>query len=307
LPILGDVLPILGDDWRSKLVDEKQHNQIKTMKLKTEKRLWLMITLAAAIAATATNVKASSAATIEGQTANTAATYDNASGAYPVVNAILSSPVGALDGYTYSSYAFLAADSTGSLDIFYNSSVSSYAPTLGDGLSVAGTWSPFDGIPEVENSGAVQALSITKESSGNSYLSPMLVTIPTINVTSETSTGVINTPYAGYYLQLNNVTIGATGNWPTHANDTTTVSDGVNTMVLYFWASSYATIGAMGGSAIPTGPVNVDGFVDFFAASSEAEFVATSITPVPEPTALSLCGGIGSLLAWVGYRLRKKS
>jgi len=265
-----------------------------------------MATLAVLIAATATNAKASSAATIEGQTSGTAATYDNASGAFPVVNAILSSPGSGDGGYTYNNWVFLAPDSTGSLDIFYNSSVSSYAPTLGDGLSVTGTWSPFDGIPEVENSSA-QALSITKESSGNSYLSPTVVTIPQINVTSETANGLINTPYVGYYLQLNNVTIGATGNWPTHANETTTVSDGVNTMVLYFWASSYSTIGAMGGAAIPTGPVDMTGFVDFFASSSEAEFVPTSISPVPEPSALSLCGGIGSLLAWVGYRLRKKS
>ncbi len=205
----------------------------------------------------------------------------------------------------------MAPDSTGSLDIFYNSSVSTYVPTLGDGLSVTGTWSPFDGIPEVENSGAVQALSITKESSGNSYSGPMLTTIPAINVTSETATGVINTSGAGYYLQLNNITIGNTsGNpdFPTHANASYTLTDpSANSMIMFFWASSYATDGALGGTLIPTGPVNMDGFVDFFAASSEAEFVATSITPVPEPSALSLCGGIGSLLAWVGYRLRKKS
>jgi hypothetical protein len=45
--------------------------------------------------------------------------------------------------------------------------------------------------------------------------------------------------------------------------------------------------------------VDLTGFVDFFAGSSEAEFIPVSISAVPEPTALPLCGAGLALVAGV--------
>ena len=61
-----------------------------------------------------------------------------------------------------------------------------------------------------------------------------------------------------------------------------------------------------GGTTVPTGEVDVEGFLDFYAGSSETEFVPISITTVPEPATLALCG-VGSVLGLAGYRLRKKA
>jgi hypothetical protein len=273
------------------------------MKSKGAKKLLLVTTLASALALPGSNALASSAAQIEAGGSGTV-TYDNGSGAYPVVSAILTAPVGSLDGYTYSTWAFLAQDSTGSLDMFYRTSAySGYSPTLGDAITVSGAYAPFDGIPEIGT-----PLSVTLQSSGNPVPAPTVVTIPQINVSALNSEGLASS-YAGYYLEVQDVTLGNAGStWTTHANVTTSITDqSDNTMVLYDWASSYSTCGALGGTVAPTGLVDVYGFVDFFASSSEAEFVPTLITPVPEPSAMSLCGGIGSLLAWICYRWRKKA
>jgi hypothetical protein len=266
-------------------------------------------------------------------TAAQAVTYDdNGTTLYPIVTAILSAPHGSvynpgatLDGYTYSSWAYYAADTTGSLDIFYSSSaagpLANYGtPTVGDTILVQGTYSPFDGIPEIEN-GTPQAINVFGPgSSGNPPYAPgapALTSIPTINV--GTNGNSINmSGLAGYLLSLNNVTISSVSNftagtttllsnWATHANNEGLITDqGGHSMTMYLWASSYSTCGAIAasGGAIPTGLVDMTGFVDDFGNS--AEFIPISITAVPEPAALSLCG-LGSLLAFAGYRLRKKA
>jgi hypothetical protein len=115
-------------------------------------------------------------------------------------------------------------------------------------------------------------------------------------------------------IQLNNVTISGLGaNYTVHANMTGTITDqSANSMVLYLWASSYSTCGAIAaaGGPVPTGLVDMTGFIsDYYNSTTlttTAEFVPTSITVVPEPVAMSLCG-LGAALAWVGYRLRKKA
>jgi PEP-CTERM motif len=272
-----------------------------------------------ALALAQTSVLADSAAMIESQASGSAATYDdNGTGNYPVITTILSAPVGALDGYTYGNWAYLAADTTGSLDIFYSSTAnngSETVPTVGDTITVAGTYSPFDGIPEVAKTGTAITVNGPGSQGNPPYApgAPVVTTIPTINVgtTLPAGAGVNASGLAGYYLQLNNVTIGASGNFPTHANLTTTLTDqGGNSMTMFFWASSYSTDGALGGTAIPQGLVDVTGFVDDFYTSStgvtSAEFVPMSFTVVPEPTAMAL-SGLGSLLALAGYRLRKKA
>ncbi len=270
-----------------------------------------LITAAAVLSCT--NVWADDASGIEGGTDSNPVTYDNASGAYPVVTTILSSPVGSLDGYTYSTYAFLAQDATGSIDMFYKTSAyNGYSPTLGDSIQVTGTYSPFDGIPEI----TTPSLAITQTSPGTSP-GATVATIPNLNINLAQYTADNNLAgsYAGYYVQVNDVTIngGAGGTWPTHANLTGTITDqNNNSMVMFFWASSYSTDGAMGGTPIPSGPVDMDGFVDFFTGTStagttgEAEFVPTSVTAlVPEPSVMSLCG-LGGVVGYVGMKIRSR-
>lgn len=252
----------------------------------------------------ASNALADSASTIFSDASGTAVTYDNASGAYPVIAAVLSQP-GTLDGYTYSSWSFLAADSTGSLDLYGAlPSGTAFTPAVGDAISVSGTYSPYHQIPEV---GTLTALGLI--SSGNAVSSPGVYTIPQLTASG---TGSIPQSLAGYLVTLDNVslytdsaaTIPVSGNFATHANVTLYAKDGSgNIMEVYDWASSYAACGALGGTAEPTGLVDITGFISQ-SGSYAPELTPISITPVPEPATLSLCGG-GALLALI-FRLRRK-
>ncbi len=297
----------------------------------------LAASLASAMAVSSSNVFADTAANIETYASGSAATYDGGGVNYPVVTAILSAPHGSvynpaatLDGYTYSSWAYFAADPSGSLDIFYSSSavgpLANYPlPTVGDTILVQGTYSPFDGIPEIEN-GSAQAINVFGPGSqGNAPYNPVpaLTTIPVINVgtTLPAGGGINSSGLAGTLLQLNDVTISGAGTtWATHANTTATITDGSgNSMVMYLWASSYSTDGAIAvgginapdptGAPVPTGPVDMTGFVDDFYTSStgvtDAEFVPMSITQVPEPTGLAMFG-VGGLLT-LALALRRRS
>ena len=61
---------------------------------------------------------------------------------------------------------------------------------------------------------------------------------------------------------------------------------GQNPLTLYQWASSYSTAGALGGTPVPTGAVNIVGMVNLFQGTPE--FIPFSITPVPEPASIGL-------------------
>jgi hypothetical protein len=157
---------------------------------------------------------------------------------------------------------------------------------------------------------------------------PALTSIPTINVgtTGANGTGVNSSGLAGTLIELNNVTISDVfnqtagtsstfiSNWATHANNQGIITDGSgNSMVMYLWASSYSTCGAIAaaGGAIPTGSVDMSGFVDDFYTSStgvtEAEFIPTSIVSVPEPGEMSLCAFGSALAGLFCYRFRKQA
>jgi hypothetical protein len=280
-----------------------------------------------AIALAQATAWADSAATIVTFPINTGVTYDDAGspGSFPVVSAILSAPAGSiynpgtsLDGYTNRNWSYLAQDTTGSLDMFYSSSlVTGYTPHVGDTILVQGNYSPFSGIPEIANS-AAHPISVTFGTGGNPFYSavPLLTTIPTINVGTNGG-GISLSGLGGALLQLHNVTIsGTAANWPFHQNVTGTVTDqSNNSMTMFLWASSYSTCAAIaaGGGPVPTGPVDMTGFIsDFFNSTLNggqivAEFVPISINVVPEPSfALNFCGlGVG--LAWVCYRMRRKA
>jgi len=268
---------------------------------------WLTGLIASTVVLFASNALASSASTIFGDTTGTLVTYDNASGAYPVITAVLSAPVGSLDGYNYTWWSILAADSSGSLDLYGAlPGGTSFTPAVGDAISVSGTYSPYHQIPEI---GTLTSLSLI--SSGNTVSSPGVYTIPTLIASG---TGPIPQSLAGQLVTLDNVslytnsaaTIPVSGNFATHANVALYAKDGSgNIMEIYDWASSYSTCGALGGTPEPTGLVDITGFVTQSGAFPP-EMTPFSITQVvPEPTALSLCGA-GALLVLI-FRLRRKA
>jgi hypothetical protein len=242
------------------------------------------ISLFAVFAAVAAPAFASNIATIDQDASGTAVTLDS----NPVITAVLSAPnTVAVDGYTYSNYAILANDGTGSVELFgHLPTGSTYVPTVGDAISVSGTFSPFDGIPEIET-----LTSIAPVSSGNPVPSPVPVTIEQIQTspTYNDPTGPNN--YAGYLTSLSDVEFSklpASGLFPTHSTLSLALTDGTDTVTAFFWPSSYSSVAPLGGTAIPTGPVNVIGFEDVF--DSATEFVPISITSVPEPMSMSILG-----------------
>jgi len=279
-------------------------------KLNLMKKYYYLLTglIASTVVLSASNALADSAVNIEGYTSGTAATYDNASGAYPVITAVLSQP-GTLDGYTYRTWAILAADSTGSLDLYgaLNTPALGFTPAVGDAISFTGTYSPYHQIPELATN-ATTTMSLF--STGNAVSSPGVYTIPTLIASG---TGTIPQSIAGHLVTLDNVslytdaaaTIPVSGNFAIGNNVTLYAKDaGGNIMEVYDWASSYSTCGALGGTPEPTGLVDITGFVSL-SSTFPPELTPFSITQVvPEPTALSLCGA-GGLLALI-FRLRRK-
>jgi hypothetical protein len=237
------------------------------------------------------------AAQIEAQASGTLVNYGGAGDpvANPIITAVLTQP-GMVGGHNYTSWAFLAQDSTGSLDMFGSLTGLGYTPTLGDAITVSGTFSPFHQIPEI---GTITAIGAS--SSGNPVPAASVFTVSQLNQTT------LPLNIAGYWVEIQNATIsgGTTWNSYSQGNQTLTVTDATGSMTLYDWVTSYSTDAAMGGNPIPTGPVNIYGFDSVFNNTSP-EFTPIVVQSViPEPSVLSLFGA-GSALAYVASRLRRK-
>ena len=209
-----------------------------------------------------------------------------------VVTAILSQP-GTFGGHTYSYYIFPIYDGTGSLAVDGSATqMGGYTPTVGDSINVTGEYYPYHLMPEIEN--PFGSTPVVLNSQNNSVPAPVIATIPQLN-TATPGYGLL-----GYYLELQNVTINS-GTFTTfpNANEAWTVSDGVNSMQLYYWYTSYSADGQMYGTGttpVPTGLVDIYGIVQ--VVSGTAEIVPIQIVSVPEPSTIALAGlGLLGLLA----------
>jgi hypothetical protein len=254
------------------------------------------------ICLTSSSVFASSIAQVEMTASGTPATLDQ----NPVVSAVLSTP-STTNGVTTTRYIFLVDDGTGSMDVFGPTASGGalpggYIPAAGDALTISGTNSPFNGIPELATPTA-----ITKNSSGNSTPLPLLETIPGMaGYTTQPTTGNPFPSFAGHLVTLDNVSISSstTGNYGT-ANVSVTLTDGSsNTMAGFYNPTTYALANQnLFGTAIATGPVNVTGLVQLF--SGAPELLLMSVTPVPEPSACVL-GAMSLLGLTTVWKLRSR-
>jgi hypothetical protein len=293
-----------------------------------KKRLLLAGVVASAVALVGVKVYADDAADIESfYTQNSTVAYDNTAGFdandYPILSWIGSQP-GTFGGHTFTSWSVFVEDQTGSLELFTSQSVltnltgtpgnSSATPpygtptgtlTAGMGLNMQGGYSPFDGIPEVTfttTHASNDYIAVT--STGNAIPASPVFTIPQLEAGTANGTGVLtNKAIAGQIIEIQNVTIsGSTGSFQstfpleTQANtvdESYTITDGSgNHLEMFDWTTSYSVCAAMGGSAVPTGPVNMYGFFDSFN-----EFVPLAIVPEPSTFMLAGMGLIGGLLA----------
>jgi hypothetical protein len=257
-----------------------------------KKRVLSVGVMASAVVLFGANTWAADILTIQGQVSGTAGlTLDSG----PVVTAIMSQP-GTFGGHAYTSWAVLAQDSTGSIDLFSSSaSFGTYVPTVGDVVTATGTYSPYHQIPELAT-----LTSITLNSQGNPVPARPIASVADLNL-SLTIPQNLN----AYPVEIDNVSIytdaaattPATGNFAA-ANTAFYLKDGGgNIMEMYFWYTSYSCDGAMVGNPIPTGPVDVVGLLSQ-SGTFGVEVTPYSITSVPEPSSIALAGlGLLGVLA----------
>jgi hypothetical protein len=255
-------------------------------------RAFLASAIASAVVSLGANALASDIATLQalGTTAVPGVTLDSS----PVITTIMSQP-GTFGGHTYATWAVLAQDTTGSIDLFGALPAGSYTtPTVGDAINAAGNWSPYHQIPEL---GSLTSISLA--SSGNTVPPRPTTTIGALNLSLTVPQNL-----AAYPVEIDNVslftdtaaTIPASGNFAA-ANTAFYIKDsGGSIMELYFWYTSYACDGAMVGTPIPTGPVDVVGLLSQ-SGTFGVEITPYSITSVPEPSTLALLGlGVAGFL-----------
>jgi len=256
------------------------------------------ILTACSLALCASSAMADNAATIFGYAGGTAVTYDG-DGTFPVVTTILSVPGVTVNGKTYSatSGSFLAADPSGSLQIF-GTPASTYTPTVGDAIAVNGTYSPYHQLPEI---GSVTQVAVSGTLESPPIVQPQVVTV------SQTDVPTLPQSIAGQLLQIDNATIsGETVSTFGIANLTLTVTDSTGSQTLYYWPTSYSMANLnLYGQTIPTGPVDIIGIASVYTSgSSPEEFLPINIIPAPEPSSIALAA-IGGVAVLMGLRRRK--
>jgi hypothetical protein len=217
-----------------------------------------------------------------------------------VVTAILSTP-GTFNTVTYTNYASLVNDGTGSLDVYGSATglYTGYTPTVGDAITVTtAEYSPFHQLPELEKP-STGTYGITLDSQHNTAPGAITATIEQMNVPT--------LPYtiAGYLVDLNNVSINDSGAGDNPlpgsglfgtSNLQLTVTDGTSSEELYYYPSSYSLANInLSAMQIPIGEqVDMVGIASVYPTGPAPEFIPMSITVVPEPLSAGLMA-IGSV------------
>ena len=282
-------------------------------------RLLLASTITVAVALVGTRVLADDAADIEQFYSSGAyVVYDDFAntGSFPVITAIGSQP-GTFGGHSYSGWSVFVQDSTGSLDLF-TSAVTLTTLTanagatlsVGDALKIGAPFSPFHQIPEIAPASTLSATNyITKVSTGNTVPTAPIFTVNQIAAVGSTLSNNIN--IAGFYLEIQNVTItgtnGFTTNLPGWTNDFTketfTVTDNTGSMTMFDWTTSYSACTMLSNTPIGVAnQYNAFGFVSY-NTGGPLEFTPLSLVAVPEPSTILLAGS--GLLGLLVLRRRR--
>jgi len=291
------------------------------------KSLLFTAAIVAAVVLSGVKIYADDAGDLYGQSQssyNSYGVYDNGYGvgydpnSYPVITAIVSQP-GTTEGRNYTGWAILAQDQTGSLDLFTSTATLNGLPTsggandtspaVGDGISAAGQMQMYHSLPELVFSTVVASNNFLRLQSrpNSTSFAPLVLTINQLNTVALAS----NVNIEGYYIELTGVTFSGGGTYSTvfanyadsSGNVSYTLTDAISgaTVQDYDYCSSYSAANALGNSAVPSGPVNVYGFMEVYPSTGLSggglpEFTVTSI--VPEPSAFVLAGmGLLGLLA----------
>ncbi len=237
-------------------------------------------------------------------------------GTFPVISAVGSQP-GTFGGHLYTSWSVFVQDSTGSLDLFASaitlsnvSGGSVSALNVGDALTVGAPFSPFHQIPELSPASTLSSSNyITKVSTGNAVAAP-----PVFHVSDLTALGSApsnNTSIAGYYIELDNVTINSPSNGftalPSYTTvitqETFTVSDNTGSMTMFDWTTSYSAATMLAGTPIGAGNTyDAYGFVSY-NTGGPLEFTPLALVAVPEPSSILLAGS--GLLGLLVLRRRR--
>jgi len=289
-----------------------------------KKRLLIAGAVASTVALVGGRAYADSAADIESYYAlGSYVSYDNTADSdsepngYPIISVIASQP-GTFGNHYFTGWSALAADGTGSLDLFLTSATltsleasASASLTAGMGLNLSGVYSPYSGIAEMTFASKTNPTNYLQVvSTGNTPPPASVFTIAQLEAGTHNGPGVLtNNAITGTYIEIQDVTIsGSTGSFMSTfpletqgnvASESYSISDGTSTIEMFDWTTSYSVCAALGGSAVPTGPVDIYGFYD-----SYNEFVPLAI--VPEPSTLTLAG-IGLIGGLMAIRRRRRS
>ncbi|MGO9115295.1 MAG: beta strand repeat-containing protein [Thermoguttaceae bacterium] len=260
----------------------------------------VLIALVSALAGNATAQIPQTIATIQASPTGLPYTTD------AVITQILSQP-GAVNGIggTGSSvvytYAFYVNDGTGGLDIYGNLPAgSSYVPTVGDMVQVTGDYDPYHQIPEMDNITSISKISANNPLPASSSITTTIpyvandIALNSIQISGGTAT-VLPNDIGGVMVTLDNVKISGAGAPGATFGTTNSPSPGAividpyttqtpNSMVFYYWPTSYSIANAnLANMKIPTGLVDMTGFISVYGNSNVPEFSPITITPTLGP------------------------